>query len=302
MARARIQSTGIELEFDTHGPSGGSPVLLLMGLSGSRLLWPTALIDGLVDHGHRVIAFDHRDVGGSTVLHDEPVTLDDVREAFAGWPVTPPYRLEDLARDAEGLLDHLAVPRAHLIGTSMGGMVGQHLAFTIPDRVLSLTSINSTTGMRVPERPLAEPAQIPDPRPPTGWEEFRVWFVDGLRELSSRRWFDEEETAELARAVWEQGVQPEGNLRHLLAILADGDRTARLAGVRAPTLVIHGADDPLIDVGEGRATAAAVAGSRLVVLEDMAHDLPAALVPRLLEEIAQHLARASDTSSVSRPE
>lgn len=293
----------MELEYVTHGSEAGPPVLLLMGLSGSYILWPTPLVEGLVERGHRVIAFDHRDVGGSTVLDEFPVALETVREAFAGWPFDPPYGLTDLALDAVGLLDHLGVSRAHLIGTSMGGMVGQHLAFTHPDRVLSLTSVNSTTGMSVPDELLPEPVDVPDPRPPSTWEEFRDWFVDGLRELSSPRWFDASETAELAGAVWEHGVQPAGNLRHLLAILADGDRTARLASVTAPTLVIHGADDPLVDVAGGRATADAVPGARLVVVEDMAHELPLPLVGRLLEEIVPHLARAGEVrGAVSRPE
>lgn len=302
MPRARVEPTEIDLEYVTHGPRDGTAVLLLMGLSGSHILWPTALVEGLVEHGHRVIAFDHRDVGGSTVLDEAPVGLETVHEAFAGWPFDPPYRLEDLARDGLGLLDHLGVSRAHLLGTSMGGMVGQHLAFTWPERVLSLTCINSTTGISGPPEPLPQPLPVPDPRPPTRWEEFRAWFVDGLRELSSPRWFDAAETAELARAVWEHGVHPDGNLRQLLAILADGDRTTRLRRVTAPTLVIHGADDPLVDVGGGRATAAAVPGARLVVIEDMAHELPLPLVGRLLEEISDHLARAAEPQpAVSRP-
>jgi pimeloyl-ACP methyl ester carboxylesterase len=301
MPRVRIEPTGVELEYVTHGPRDAAPVLLLMGLSGSHILWPTAFVDGLVEHGHHVIAFDHRDVGRSTVLHDAPVDLETVRAAFAGWPFSPPYRLEDLARDATGLLDHLGVERAHLIGVSMGGMIAQHLAFSNPDRVASLTSINSTTGMVVPPEPLPEPVAVPDPRPPTEWDEFRFWFVDGLRELSSPRWFDEAETTALARAVWERGVHPDGNLRHLLAILADGDRTERLRGVTAPTLVIHGADDPLVEVADGRATAAAVPGARLVVLDDMAHELPLPLIPRLLEEVTAHLAGASERGRVITP-
>lgn len=297
MPRARVEPTGITLEYATYGRHGDPAVLLLMGLSGPHLLWPPGLVDGLVEHGYHVIAFDHRDVGGSTTVDDPTVGRATLCEAFAGWTFTPPYRLEDLARDAMGLLDHLDVSRAHLIGTSMGGMIAQHLALRDPARVTSLTSINSTTGLAVPREPLPRPVPVPDPRPPAVWEEFRPWLVDGLRELSSPRWFDELETARLARAVWEQGVHPAGSLHQLLAVLADGDRTARLRRITTPTLVLHGADDPLIDVAGGRATAAAVPEARLVVLRDMAHDLPLPLIPRLLEELTAHL----DTAAAPRP-
>lgn len=287
-----VPATGVTLDVVAVGEEHGPAVLLLMGLSGQRILWPRALVEGLVARGYRVVAFDHRDVGRSTVLDDAPVTLDELRAAMTGHAFAAPYGLGDLARDALGVLDHLGVAAAHVVGVSMGGMIAQRLAIDHASRVLSLTSINSSPGMSPPPVPDPAPAEVPDPRPPTDPTAFRRWFVDGLRVLSSARYFDEAETFELAQAVLERGVHPQGNLRHLLAILADGDRGAALAEVAVPTLVVHGADDPLIDVANGRATAAAVPGARLVVLEDMGHDLPVPLVPRITAAIGDHVAAA----------
>lgn len=297
MARAHVEPTGMELAYETRGDPRDPTALLLMGLSGSHIMWPLRLLEGLAAAGYHVVVYDHRDVGRSTVLHGAPGDLDTLRAAFAGWPFTPAYGLADLAWDALGLLDHLGADDAHVVGTSMGGMVAQHLAFAHPHRVRSLTSINSTPGLAVPDPPLEEPADVVDPRPPTQRARFLPWFVDGLRELSSPIHFDERETRELARAVWERGVHPDGNLRHLLAILADGDRTARLGRVTVPALVVHGAVDPLIDVAGGRATAAALPEASLHIVEDMAHDLPLPLVDDLARRIAAHLAMADHAAA-----
>ena len=281
--------TGVTLDYAEAGERSGPTVLLIMGMSGQRILWPRELVDALVAGGCHVVAHDNRDVGRSTVLEDAPVDLATVTAAMNGHPFEPPYGLTDMARDAVGLLDHLEVERAHVVGVSMGGMIAQHLAVDHADRVASLTSINSTPGMAPPPTPQVPMIEVPDPTPPADEAGFVDWFVEGLRELSSPRWFDEAETRELARAVHERGVHPAGNLRHLLAILADGDRTERLARVRVPTLVVHGAQDPLVTVAEGRATAAGIPGARLLVLDDMAHDLPLALVPRIAAELLAHV-------------
>lgn len=292
--RVRVATTGMTLDYAEAGDPAGPTVLLIMGVSGQRILWPRELVDALVTGGYHVVAHDNRDVGRSTVLDDLPVDLAMVTAAMNGHPFTAPYGLSDLALDAVGLLDHLEVERAHVVGVSMGGMIAQHLAVDHPGRVASLTSINSTPGMTPPAEPLAESVEVPDPTPPTDRAAFMDWFVTGLRELSSPQYFDEAETRELARAVHERGVHPQGNLRHLLAILADGDRTDRLARVTAPTLVVHGADDPLVDVAEGRATARAIPGARLLVLEDMGHELPLPLVPQLAEALLALFGRVSE--------
>lgn len=289
---ARVTTTGMTLDYAEAGDPGGPTVLLIMGLSGQRILWPRELVDALVAGGCHVVAHDNRDVGHSTVLDDAPVDLATLTAAMNGHPFEPPYRLADLALDAVGLLDHLEVERAHVVGVSMGGMIAQHLAFAHPDRVRSLTSINSSPGMSPPAQPLSPRVEIADPTPPADPEVFVDWFTDGLRELSSRRYFDEAETRELARAVLERGVHPAGNLRHLLAILDDGDRTDRLARITAPTLVLHGAEDPLVPPASGEATAAATPGARLRLLDDMAHDLPLPLVPTIAAELLRHISAA----------
>ncbi len=285
-------ATGITLDYAEVGDPRDPTVLLIMGLSGQRILWPRELVDALVEGDCHVVAHDNRDVGRSTVLDDAPVDLATLTAAMNGHPFEPPYRLSDMARDAVGLLDHLEVEQAHVVGVSMGGMIAQHLAIDHPDRVRSLTSINSTPGMAPPAQPLIPRVEIPDPTPPTDPDEFVDWFTEGLRELSSRRYFDEDETRELARAVHERGVHPGGNLRHLLAILDDGDRTERLAQITAPTLVLHGADDPLVPPASGESTAAAIPGARLRRFEDMAHDLPLALVEDIAAELLAHVTAA----------
>ncbi len=290
--QVRLPATGITLDYVTAGEPAGPTVLLIMGMNGQRILWPTELAEALVEAGCHVVAYDNRDVGRSTVLDDEHVDLETVTAAMNGHPFAAPYGLADMAVDAVGLLDHLGIERAHVVGVSMGGMIAQHLAIDHPERVASLTSINSTTGMAPSSAPREPMVPIPDPTPPTGEAEFVEWFTSGLAELSSAHHFDEADTRELARAVHDRGVHPAGGLRHLLAILADGDRTERLAGVRVPTLVIHGADDPLVDVEAGRATAAAIPGARLLILEEMAHDLPLALVPQVAGAVLDHITAA----------
>jgi pimeloyl-ACP methyl ester carboxylesterase len=297
-----VASTGVTLDYVEHGDARHPTVLLVMGMTGQRILWPEELVEGLVAAGLHVVAYDHRDVGRSTVLHDAPGDVTALRAAMSGHPFDPPYRLSDLAEDAVGLLDHLGVDRAHVVGVSMGGMIGQHLAFAHPERVISLVSVNSSPGIAPPDEPLETPVEVVDPTPPAGAEAFVDWFVDGLRELSSPRWFDEPRTRELARAVQERGVHPAASIRHLLAMLADGDRTSRLARITAPTLVIHGADDPLVRLEEGRATAEAIPGARLVIVEDMAHELPLPLVPRLLRDIVEHVRGAVRRAPEARGE
>mgnify|MGYP002738580940 CR=1 FL=1 len=293
--QARL-ATGITLDYVETGDRRDPTVLLIMGMTGQRILWPRELVETLVAADLHVVAFDNRDVGCSSVLDDKPVDLETVTRAMNGHRFDAPYGLAEMAADAVGLLDHLEVERAHVVGVSMGGMIAQHLAIDHADRVLSLTSINSTPGMAPPDEPREPMAAVPDPTPPAEEEAFLDWFVDGLGELSSRAHFDADETRLLARAVFERGVHPQGNLRHLLAVLADGDRTSRLAEIRVPTLVVHGAQDPLVDVAAGRATAEAIPGARLLVVDDMAHDLPLALVPRLAAAIVAHIVATDDSA------
>jgi pimeloyl-ACP methyl ester carboxylesterase len=287
---------GITLDYEERGDRRCPTVLLVMGLGGQRILWPDELVDGLVTRGCHVVAFDNRDVGRSTALDGAPGDPEMVAATFAGAPVEAPYRLEDMALDAVGLLDHLGVERAHVVGASMGGMIAQHLAFGHAARVASLTCLNSAAGPWADPQSTAVRVAAPELAPGER-EAFVAWFVDGLRALSSPRWFDEAAVRDLARWSYARGVHPEGAIRQLVAILADGDRSDRLRAVTAPTLVIHGAQDPLIHPSAGEAIAQAVDGAELLTVEDMAHDLPLPLVPRIIDALAAHVGAAERAQS-----
>ena len=282
----------VTLDYAESGVRGGPTVLLIMGLGGQRIMWSQALLDALAGAGCHVVTFDNRDVGRSTILDTAPGDPRLVEEAFRGAPIAAPYRLSDMADDAVGLLDHLGVARAHVVGASMGGMIAQHLAFEHPARVASLTAISSAAGEWAPGRPVPDELTGSGVAPPTEREAFVDWFVEGTRALSAPDSFDIAAVRHLADLVHARGVHPGGVVRQLLAVLADGDRTERLRRVAVPTLVIHGADDPLIDVRAGRALAAAITGAELLVIDGMAHDMPAHAVRRIACAVATHVSAA----------
>lgn len=291
MPIARVDDD-VELAYERYG-SDGPFLVLISGLGAQLVSWPPPLLAGLV-RGHRLLALDNRDAGRSTVLERlGRARPGAVRAAVDGEFVPPPYELADMAQDVVGLLDHLDLEAAHVVGVSMGGMIAQHLAFGHPDRVASLTSIMSTTGRcdvgtRTPEGRRV----LLTPLPVTSKAEYVAASVEAQRTLGSPALFDESWARVKAARYWERGVHPSGTGRQLLAIQADGDRTSRLAQVTCPTLVIHGAMDPLIDVSGGRATAAAVPGAELVIFDEMAHDLPLALCGDISDHIARHVAAA----------
>ncbi len=285
---------GITLDFDPHGRRGDPAVLLVMGLGSQRIAWPDELVDDLVGRGLHVVTFDNRDVGGSTIFDDHPVSGATIARAARGEPFDPPYALRDMAEDALGLLDHLAIERAHVVGVSMGGMIAQHLAFGWPQRVASLTSVMSTTGSRSVGQATPEATAVLFSPPPSERAAYIEDTVRKRRVLGSRTLFDPDTVRIVAGKAYDRGLHPAGTARQLLAIYADGDRTSRLAGVVAPTLVVHGRWDPLIGLSGGQATAAAIAGARLVVLDEMGHDLPLPLVDTLADMVAEHIRGAEE--------
>lgn len=282
----------MDLCFDERGE--GPPIVLVMGIGAQMILWPEGFCDMLAACGYRVIRFDHRDVGRSTHLHHLPVPppAPALLGAFVGRRVPAPYTLEDMADDVVRLLDVLGVDSAHVVGASMGGMIAQTVAITHPHRVRSLVSLMSTTGKPgvVISHPRALRALF-HPAPRTR-EDAVARSTALFRTIGSPAWpIDEEQIRERAARAWDRGHNPRGFLRHLGAIGASGDRTAKLRFVRAPTLVVHGTHDPLIRPIGGELTARAIPGARLELVRGMGHDLPSAIWPTLTGWIANHVSR-----------
>jgi pimeloyl-ACP methyl ester carboxylesterase len=287
--RARVGA--IELAYETFGQRSDPPVLLIMGLGTQMLGWPDGLCRLLAAGGLYVVRFDNRDIGLSTHLHDAP--RPDVMAAFRGDTRSAAYTLADMAADTAGLLDAMQLDSAHLVGASMGGMIAQTLAIERPKRVRSLTSIMSTTGdRRVGAASEAATAVLFAP-PASDRRGAIERAVRAYRVIGSPGFpFDEPAVRDRAARAYDRAYDPLGVARQLVAVLASGDRTAELGALRLPTLVIHGADDPLIDVSGGRATAAAIPGAELAVLDGMGHDLPRELWPELADRIGHLVARA----------
>ena len=281
----------VEIAYETFGDPQRPPVLLVMGLATQMLGWPDEFCAELAGRGLFVVRFDNRDVGLSTHLHDTPPP--DLGAAFAGEPSQASYLLSDMARDAVGLIDALGLDGAHLVGASMGGMIAQAAAIEHPERVRSLTSIMSTTGDRTVGG-ATDAAMAALLSPPASDREGAVRrAVDAFRVVGSPGFeFDEQAVRDRAGLSYDRAYDPAGVARQLVAVLTSGDRTQALRSVGVPTLVIHGAADPLVDVSGGRATAAAVPDAELLVVDGMGHDLPREVWPRLVDRIATLVERA----------
>lgn len=280
----------IELAYETFGDRADTPLLLISGLGSQMISYADELCTGLAGHGLFVIRFDNRDVGLSTHLHDAGVPrLGDVRR---GDRSTVHYELADMAADASGLLEALDLESAHVVGVSMGGMIAQRLAIGFPEKVRSLTSIMSTTGDRSVGG-ASEAAQAVLYAPPATDRDGAIQRqLETSRVIGSPGFpFDEEAVRARAALAFDRAHDPAGVARQMGAIFVSPDRTADLGRVSVPTLVIHGSDDALVNVSGGRATAAAVPGSELVVIDGMGHDLPRPLYPELIERITALVAR-----------
>ena len=291
MAEQTADANGIEIAYETIGDPSHRPLLLVMGLGAQLIHWDLELCEQLADRGFWVIRFDNRDSGRSTQV-DAPVP--DLRRAMLGLRIEAPYRLEDMADDAFGLLDHLGVEAAHVMGASMGGMIAQTMALARPERVLSLTSIMSTTGERSAGRPKLRVWGVLMRQAPRDREAYIESFVKTFRLIGSRGFpRDDDRLRELAAATYDRGHHTAGTGRQLAAILASGDRTARLRSLAVPTTVIHGRDDPLVPFRGGRATAAAIPNARLIAVPGMGHDLPREVWPQLIDAVVETAGRAA---------
>jgi pimeloyl-ACP methyl ester carboxylesterase len=280
------------LDHDEYGTPDGPVLVLLAGLGAQRHWWPPGLV-ALLAEEHRVVVPDNRDVGGSPRMDHLGLAGAGLEALQRGEQVDPPYTLADMAGDVIGLLDHLEVDRAHVVGASMGGMVAQHVALGWPDRVASLTTIMSTTGGA--DIPAGDPqvlALLLD-EPPIHSEDAYVEAATAASKLSANsHLFDEEDARRRHRLSYRAGLNPAASGRQLLATLLDGDRTERLATLDVPTLVIHGEVDPMLRVEAAHATAAAIPGAQLLVLPDVGHELPRAIHREVADAIAAHVAGA----------
>ncbi|HEY4376005.1 MAG TPA: alpha/beta fold hydrolase, partial [Acidimicrobiales bacterium] len=272
-----VAANGIELFYEVIGDEDGPPLLLIMGLGTQLLGWDDDLCAGFADRGFRVIRFDNRDIGLSTHLATPGLdVLGLLFSAIGGAAVEAPYLLADMAADAVGLLDALGIDAAHVVGASMGGMIAQTIAIEHPERVLSLTSIMSTTGEPDVGGPDPEILPILMPPPPVDRAEAIEQRVATSRAISSPDHFDEDHARDYATRAYDRDTDPMGTPRQLLAIAASGSRAEGLAALHVPTLVIHGRQDRLVSFTGGERTAALVPGAQFLAIDDMAHDLPPA--------------------------
>ncbi|UJR85160.1 alpha/beta fold hydrolase [Sandaracinus amylolyticus] len=285
--------SGVRLCYRTSGSTRGEPLLLIAGLGLHLTWWPQSLIDGLVERGHHVIAFDNRDVGRSSRIATRP---PGVLRQLLRVPHADNYDLGDMAEDTVGLLDHLGIDATHLVGMSMGGMIAQTIAARHPRRARSLVSIFSTTGARRVGQPsLSTLRHLAGPRARTR-DQAIASHVTIMRHIGPSGFaLDLEALEAYAGAAWDRGDglhAPAGIARQIGAILKSGDRTRELRRITTPTLVLHGDSDLMVHPSGGRATARAIPGAAHVTIEGMGHHLPAGVIPRVTELVARHLADA----------
>lgn len=296
----RTRANGIELAWDSFGDPAASPLLLVMGLGAQMVAWDDAFCARLAEAGgHRVIRFDNRDIGHSTYLTQlgVPDIQALMQQAMAGRPLDVPYTLRDMADDCARLLDALGVARAHIVGASMGGAIGQEMCIHHPHRMLSFTSIMSTTGNPALPPPSPEALAVLFSPAPGTFEAYLPHYAKVWRVLRGPSAFalDEARDTERAQLVFLRGLNPPGVARQLAAILASGNRKPALRGVNVPTLVIHGEADPLVPVACGVDVADAIAGATLLRIAHMGHALPIPMWPQIVEAIAVHTAQHQDS-------
>ncbi|MBN1613951.1 MAG: alpha/beta hydrolase, partial [Deltaproteobacteria bacterium] len=292
---------GVRIEYDTFGKPDAPALLLIMGLGGQMIYWDEEFCAQLAASGHHVIRFDNRDVGLSTHFDHAGVPSSiDAKEARKGASSRIPYTLEDMADDAFGLLDALHIGRAHVFGTSMGGMIAQIMALSRPARLLSLISMSSSTGNPGLSFLKAEdPGVTVEPEPME--REANIDFtVRGLGMLAGRGFpFDEEGVRILVARAYDRAFYPEGRWRQLAAVIAAPSRKEALASLKIPTLVIHGDDDVLVPLAHGKDTAESIPDADLLVIAGMGHDLPRQVWPRIVSAVAAHTTRAGQLQSRS---
>ena len=289
---SNIEANGIRIEYDTFGDKSSPPILLIMGLGGQLIDWDENLCEDLAVKGLYVIRFDNRDSGLTTKFGD--VGVPDIMKTFTailqGIPINTPYTLDDMADDAAALLEAFGIETAHICGMSMGGMIAQTIAIRHPQRVLSLTSIYSSTGNPELPQPKPEIMQLLITPPPQERQAAIEFEVNLFRTIAGTGFpFDEAWVRDLAARRYDRSFYPEGVGRQLVALLTHGNRKPALASVTVPTLIIHGDEDPLVPLGAGKDTADAIPGSKLMIIKGMGHDLPhKGAWPQIMDAVAAH--------------
>ena len=299
----QVKSNNLTIEYEDIGPKDGPVLLLIMGLAAQMTFWPDAMLKAFTDAGFRVVRFDNRDIGLTSKLHGKraPNPIAQAAATFIGLGGSmAPYKLHDMVEDTVGLMDALKIKRAHIVGVSMGGMIGQLMTALHPDRVASLTSIMSGTlnpRLPGPSRKVTVPLFL---RRPKG--KSRDALIDRTMELFSLIRTEGDDSGEF-RAKIEQGFDrsyyPSGVRRQLAAIIATGDLRPHIRKITAPTLIIHGSKDPLAPLEAGKDSARNIPNARLEIIEGMAHDLPKKFLPRLSALIVDH-ARAAEKTAAKR--
>jgi pimeloyl-ACP methyl ester carboxylesterase len=284
--------TGVEICYQTFGDPDAEPLLLVMGLGGPMTWWDPGFCQLLADRGFFVIRYDNRDTGRSSRISGR-INRRKIAASFAGLKPKTPYSMLDMADDAFALLDHLEIDAAHVVGISMGGMIVQTMALSQPKRVLSLTSIMSSTGRRTVgwQDPSLLPLLV------ANRDRSREHYV----ETSARLWRligsphypdSTEAIRERAGETWDRGISRAGVMRQMGAILTQPDRSRALRSLRTPTLVIHGTHDKMVHVSGGRATSQAIPGSELLLIPGMGHDVPRELHETFVDAIRRVADRA----------
>jgi pimeloyl-ACP methyl ester carboxylesterase len=292
MSESYIQANGVRLAYEEFGSASDPAILLIMGLGTQMISWPLSLCNGLASAGFRVIRFDNRDIGLSEKMENAhiPRAPRMLLRTTLGLPLKVSYTLDDMAEDLIGLLDALHLNRAHLVGASMGGMIGQIATARNPNRILSFTSIMSSSGN--PKLPGAARKVVRTMvKRSLGIEKPNLKNTIAFQRMIGSPGFpesDEELKSKVLDSVG-RSLHPEGYSRHLAAIMASGSRVKLLKNITAPTLVIHGRDDALVPLECGIDTARHIPDARLEIIDGMGHNLPEALMPRLLELIAGHV-------------
>ncbi len=293
MSQITIPS-GLALEYETYGERSDPPLLMVMGFGSQLVQWPRDFCRRLAAGGRYVISFDNRDCGLSARLDGIDAAIEAVHMAAAAGGLArarelAPYTLSDMADDGFGLLTALGIERAHVVGASMGGMIAQTMAIEQPQRVLTLTSMMSTTGEPGVGQSTPEALEALLAPAATSREEY-IASASSWLTWHSRRYPELEQTEALAAESYDRGHHPQGTMRQLAAMLASGPRVEGLSRLRIPTLVIHGTDDTLITPSGGARTAELVPGAKHVLIEDMGHDRPTPLWPEICAQILDHTA------------